>query len=221
MAVRHLIDQLEAMVRGAKETPILGGARLDRDELYDVIDAILAEVGAAVEYHDDRMIQRGGGIVQPLDELDDVIHGAKTVPLTDKVRLDRDATLALIARVRSGAAQDRILSRAEVAEVQVKLMAPARRLLDRLERLVRDAKSVPLTDQARIQREAAETILAELRKRATGPLLPHVDALDAAILNAAPVPLTDEVRIERSEFLTIIQQMRGAFPQGTPPAPTN
>jgi hypothetical protein len=220
MGLAQLADQLESMIREAKETRILGGARIDRDRAYDLIDQMRDQAAEAVRLDEDTFVRRGAGVLVPLDELDDVLHSAKSVPFTDSIRADRDELLEILGRVRRGATEDHVLTRAEAEQRPINRPKVAR-LLDGLDALVRNAKPVPLTSQVRLQKRAFGEIAGELRECGPPAMLPALDALDDTLQNALPVPLTDEVRVEGAGLSEIIQQMRAAFSQGTPAAPTN
>ncbi|HEX8084422.1 MAG TPA: hypothetical protein VF529_09040 [Solirubrobacteraceae bacterium] len=85
-----------------------------------------------------------------IDRIDDLIHNAKAVPLTDDVRVPAD---------RIGAALDALL----------KTLAPqleARDDIDahkRLAELVRNAKPVPLTGEVRLPKDEVYDLLDQLR----------------------------------------------------------
>ena len=86
-----------------------------------------------------------------IDELDDAVHDARPVPLTDQVRLPLDRLQAHVDTVRRHLDPD--LPRRLEAEL----------LLDRLDALVREAKPVPLTEQVRVDKGALYEILDALR----------------------------------------------------------
>ncbi|HEX8054372.1 MAG TPA: hypothetical protein VF517_15395 [Thermoleophilaceae bacterium] len=219
MSLHQLVDQLEAMIRDAKETPILGGARIDRESVYDLVDQMRASI-EFVLLDEDHGTYRGAGALVPLDELDTFMYDAKSVPLTGSVRVDRDRLLAIVGRVRQGAAQDRYVTREEFERTAVDPRR-ARTAFDRLDTLVRKARPVPLTTQVRLDKGAVAKVVEELRGWGPVALLPAIDALDDLLHNAHPVPLTNEVRVERATLSEIYQQMRAGFSQGTPPALTN
>ena len=220
MQLHHFVDQLEALVRAAKDVPVLGGARVDKQELYGVIDQMRESMGPVV-LDEDRVVYRGAGALQPIDELDDLIHDARPVPLTGQVRVDREKLMALVARVRAGAGQDRIATRAEIEREQRERQAAAGAALDRLGSVVEGALPVPLTSQVRLQPQAVREALTELHANAPAELLALAVELERLLDRAQPVPLTDYVRVERDKLQTNLEQMRAVFSQGTPAAPTN
>jgi hypothetical protein len=84
-----------------------------------------------------------------IDTLDDLVHNARTVPLTDQVRVERDELRQAVEQVHASLPPD-----AEAATADP---------LGRLDDLVAAAKPVPLTDQVRIDRDALYEALDGLR----------------------------------------------------------
>jgi hypothetical protein len=83
-----------------------------------------------------------------IDALDDLIHQAPAVPLTDSVRLDEDVLRVAVGRVRSEATK--LFGAEPEREGSVGELCGA---LDGLDELVGTAKTVPLTDQVRVNKE--------------------------------------------------------------------
>ena len=225
MGLADGIQRLERVIREARATPVIGGAMLEPLELQDMMDAIRVDLfEAARQLPDGRWVEKGPAAREAIDELSGVVHDARAVPLTGRVRVDRERALALVERMRAGAHQERIVDAPPPDPIDsASLMA----LLDRLDATLRKAKPVPLTDQARVEKEEVYDVLDRMRGAVPGvargapELLVPIDRLDDLIHNAAPVPLTDQVRVDRQEVAEIVQTMRAAFSQGTRAAPTN
>ena len=83
-----------------------------------------------------------------IDALDDLIHRAPAVPLTDSVRLDEDVLRAAVGRVRSEATT--LFGPEPERDGSISHLFGA---LDGLDELVRTAKAVPLTAQVRMNKE--------------------------------------------------------------------
>ena len=225
MKLVHLIERLEAVITDARETPLIGGARVDKSEAQGRIDAVRAELLSL------RRTLEDGRVVTPpvdariaLDELEELI--------ADRHRVNREHALRLVRRVRDGAGREEIVDPGAAPAYESQRLV---KLVDRLDAVVARARPVPLTTQVRITKDEAYDILDHMRaelagvvhaadepaKARLGELLPLIDELDDDIHNAAPVPLTDEVRVERGRISTILRQMRAAFSQGTLAALTN
>ena len=86
-----------------------------------------------------------------IDFLDDLVHNAKPVPLTDQVRLQRDELREAVAAIDAALAPD------------VRRRAEAEGLLERLEAIVEGAKPVPLTEQVRFDKDDLYEVLDALR----------------------------------------------------------
>jgi hypothetical protein len=83
-----------------------------------------------------------------IDALDEAVHDARRVPLTDQVRLDRGKAGVLLDRLR--------------------IALPSRpseliSIVDELDELIRRAKPIPLTDEIRLDREGVYDILDRMR----------------------------------------------------------
>ena len=86
-----------------------------------------------------------------IDYLDDLVHNAKSVPLTDQVRIDAHTLREAVDVVDAALPPD------------VRRRAEAVRLLERLDALVRDAKAVPMTSQVRFDKDELYEVLDALR----------------------------------------------------------
>ena len=80
--------------------------------------------------------------------------------------------------------------------------------LDRLDDLVRHARTVPLTDQVVLDPRAAAGLAHEIRAGAPSSAAMSVDALDRLIRGAKRVPLGDRIRIDREELYAATDAIR-------------
>jgi hypothetical protein len=86
-----------------------------------------------------------------IDTLDDLAHNARTVPLTDQVRMRPESLRAAVDDVVATLPDD------------LRRRAEAEGLLERLEALLREAKPVPLTHDVRFDKDALYEILDGIR----------------------------------------------------------
>lgn len=91
-----------------------------------------------------------------IDSLDDLVHNARAVPLSDQVRMPRGRLEAAVRDVYDTLP----------ADLPTRLEAEG--LLERLDTLARDAKPLPLTDQVRVDKDELYEILDAIR-RLVGP----------------------------------------------------
>jgi cell division septum initiation protein DivIVA len=105
-------------------------------------------------------------VLELIDKLDDLIHNARAVPLTDQVRIDREAIYELLDQMRSTIPEEVKQARWIVKERQ-EMLAEAKREAERIVGDARDKASQEASEQEvvkRAEREAAE-ILEEARQR--------------------------------------------------------
>ena len=105
-------------------------------------------------------------VLELIDKLDDLIHNARAVPLTDQVRIDRDAIYDLLDQMRSTIPEEVKQARWIVKERQ-EMLAEAKREAERLVADARDKAAQEASEQEvvkRAEREAAD-ILEEARQR--------------------------------------------------------
>src|SRR5829696_8064529 len=96
-----------------------------------------------------------------IDKLDDLVHNAKAVPLTDQVRIDREEIYDILDQMRATIPEEIKQARWIVKERQ-EMLAEAKREADRLinearEQAVRDASQTEIVKIA--ERQARETKL--------------------------------------------------------------
>ena len=99
-------------------------------------------------------------VLELIDKLDDLIHNARAVPLTDQVRIDRDAIYDVLDQMRSTIPEEIKQARWIVKERQ-EMLAEAKREVDRLlaearEQAVREASQTEIVKIAEHQAQAAQ-----------------------------------------------------------------
>src|SRR5262249_52629895 len=105
-----------------------------------------------------------------IDNLDDLVHNAKAVPLTDQVRIDRDEIYDILDQMRATIPEEIKQARWIVKERQ-EMLAEAKREQDRLlqearEQAVREAARTEIGNLA--VRQARE-VIDEPRRSCRGP----------------------------------------------------
>ncbi len=135
-----------------------------------------------------------------IDKLDDLVHNAKPVPLTDQVRVDREEIFDLLDQMRATIPEEIKQARWIVKERQ-EMLAEAKR---EAERTIKDARDqqASLVSQEEVTKQAerqAEEIIEEARAREREIRLGAEDYADE-ILN------TLEVNLEK--FLSAVQRGR-------------
>jgi hypothetical protein len=114
--LRDLMQRLDALVAGARSMPLVQGQLiLEREPVYYVLDGMRLSLPFAirdVRWFRQRRANDGdpplrGGEVESLDLLaeidavDDLVHTARMVPLTDSVRVRRDRLAPILDRMRA------------------------------------------------------------------------------------------------------------------------
>ena len=99
-----------------------------------------------------------------IDKLDDLVHNAKAVPLTDQVRLDREEIYEILDQMRATIPEEIKQARWIVKERQ-EMLAEAKRECDRIiqearEQAVREASQ---TEIVRLAERQAEDIVDDAR----------------------------------------------------------
>jgi F0F1-type ATP synthase membrane subunit b/b' len=135
-----------------------------------------------------------------IDKLDDLVHNAKAVPLTDQVRIDREEIYDILDQMRATIPEEIKQARWIVKERQ-EMLAEAKREVDRLlaearEQAVREASQ---TEIVKIAERQAEDIVDDARRRAREMRLEMEDWADNNLASL-------EVNLER--FLTAVKRGR-------------
>jgi cell division septum initiation protein DivIVA len=135
-----------------------------------------------------------------IDKLDDLVHSAKPVPLTDQVRVDREEIYDLLDQMRATIPEEIKQARWIVKERQ-EMLAEAKREAERIVKEARDQQQ-RLVSQEEITRQAeraAEEIVEDANTRAREIRLGAEDYADD-ILNTLEVNLT--------KFIAAVQRGR-------------
>jgi len=135
-----------------------------------------------------------------IDKLDDLVHNARPVPLTDQVRVDREEIYDILDQMRATIPEEIKQARWIVKERQ-EMLAEAKREAERIIKEARDQRE-RLVSQEEIYRQAeraAEEIVEEARDREREIRLGAEDYADE-ILN------TLEVNLQK--FLAAVQRGR-------------
>jgi regulator of protease activity HflC (stomatin/prohibitin superfamily) len=135
-----------------------------------------------------------------IDKLDDLVHNAKTMPLSDQVRIDRDEIYEILDQMRATIPEEIKQARWIVKERQ-EMLAEAKREVDRLlaearEQAVREASQ---TEIVKIAERQADDIVEDARRRAREMRLEMEDWADSNLASL-------EVNLER--FLTAVRRGR-------------
>ena len=146
----RLLEQLEQMARDAPPVRILGGVRMDKERVYDVLDGMRATIPEEIR------VQRGGApppaeaaLAIAVEDLDFLLRDAKAVPLSDYVRVDGAELRQAVAAVRAGAGEH--------------AGADAMTIIAQFEEIARGARTIPLASDVRVDRARADELLDQLR----------------------------------------------------------
>jgi len=135
-----------------------------------------------------------------IDKLDDLVHNAKAVPLTDQVRIDREEIYDILDQMRATIPEEIKQARWIVKERQ-EMLAEAKREQDRLlqearEQAVREASQ---TEIVKLAERQAQEIIDESRRQAREMRLEMEDWADGMLA-------TPETNLDKS--LTAVRRGR-------------
>ena len=135
-----------------------------------------------------------------IDKLDDLVHNAKAVPLTDQVRIDREEIYDILDQMRATIPEEIKQARWIVKERQ-EMLAEAKRECDRLidearEQAVREASQ---TEIVKLAERQAQDIIDDARRQAREMRLEIEDWADGILS-------TLEVNLDK--FLTAVKRGR-------------
>ena len=135
-----------------------------------------------------------------IDKLDDLVHNAKAVPLTDQVRIDREEIYDILDQMRATIPEEIKQARWIVKERQ-EMLAEAKREQDRLlqearEQAVREASQ---TEIVKLAERQAQEIIDEARRQAREMRLEMEDWADGMLA-------TLEINLDK--FLTAVRRGR-------------
>ena len=101
-----------------------------------------------------------------IDKLDDVVHNARPVPLTDQVRVDREEIYDLLDQMRATIPEEIKQARWIVKERQ-EMLAEAKREAERMIGEARDhaAREASQQEVVKLAERQAEDVLAEARRQ--------------------------------------------------------
>jgi F0F1-type ATP synthase membrane subunit b/b' len=117
-----------------------------------------------------------------IDKLDDLVHNAKAVPLTDQVRIDREEIYDILDQMRATIPEEIKQARWIVKERQ-EMLAEAKRECDRIlgearEQAVREASQ---TEIVKLAERQAQEIVDEARRQARETRLEMEDWADSIL----------------------------------------
>src|SRR5262247_209129 len=129
-------------------------------------------------------------VIVLIDKLDDLVHQAKAVPLTDQVRIDREEIYDILDQMRATIPEEIKQARWIVKERQ-EMLAEAKREAERIvkEARERQAQMVSQQEVTRNAERAAEEIIEDARGREREIRLGAEDYADE-ILNTLEVNLS-------------------------------
>jgi cell division septum initiation protein DivIVA len=135
-----------------------------------------------------------------IDKLDDLVHNAKTVPLTDQVRVDKEEIYDILDQMRATIPEEIKQARWIVKERQ-EMLAEARREAERIVQEAREHRDRLVSDEevTKQAERAAEDIIEDARAREREIRLGAEDYADE-ILNTLEVNL--------SKFTAAVQRGR-------------
>jgi cell division septum initiation protein DivIVA len=134
-----------------------------------------------------------------IDKLDDLVHNAKQVPLTDQVRVDKEEIYDILDQMRATIPEEIKQARWIVKERQ-EMLAEAKREAERIVKEARERQAQMVSQQVtRNAERAAEEIIEDARGREREIRLGAEDYADE-ILNTLEVNL--------SKFIAAVQRGR-------------
>jgi cell division septum initiation protein DivIVA len=135
-----------------------------------------------------------------IDKLDDLVHNAKPVPLTDQVRVDKEEIYDILDQMRATIPEEIKQARWIVKERQ-EMLAEAKREAERIVKEARDRQERLISDEevTKQAERAAEDIIEDARSREREIRLGAEDYADE-ILNTLEVNL--------SKFIAAVQRGR-------------
>src|SRR5436853_41155 len=143
-----------------------------------------------------------------IDKLDDLVHNAKPVQLTDQVRVDKEEIYDILDQMRATIPEEIKQARWIVKERQ-EMLAEAKREAERIVEEARERQDRMISQEeiTRQAERAAEDIIEEARAREREIRLGAEDYADE-ILNTLEVNL--------SKFIAVVRGGRDAMPVGDP-----
>lgn len=148
-------------------------------------------------------------VLELIDKLDDLIHNARAVPLTDQVRIDREAIYELLDEMRSTIPEEVKQARWIVKERQ-EMLAEAKREADRIVSEARESAQREVSQQEIVRKaeREAEDILEAARQREREVRLGAEDYADEVL---------GTLEVNLGKFMAAVQRGRERL-QGRPQA---
>jgi F0F1-type ATP synthase membrane subunit b/b' len=117
-----------------------------------------------------------------IDKLDDLVHNAKAVPLTDQVRIDREEIYEILDQMRATIPEEIKQARWIVKERQ-EMLAEAKRECDRILGEAREqaAREASQTEIVKLAERQAQEIIDESRRQARETRLEMEDWADSIL----------------------------------------
>jgi hypothetical protein len=122
-----------------------------------------------------------------IDRLDDLVHNAKAVPLTDQVRIDREEIFDILDQIRATVPEEVKQARWIVKERQ-EMLGEAKREVDRLLADARDqaGREASQTEIVQMAERQAQDIVDEARRAARETRLEMDDWADGILSTLEP-----------------------------------
>ena len=135
-----------------------------------------------------------------IDKLDDMVHNAKAVPLTDQVRIDRDEIYDILDQMRA-TIPDEIKQARWIVKERQEMLAEAKREAERIVKEARERQDRMISEEeiTKQAERAADDIIEDARGREREIRLGAEDYADE-ILNTLEVNL--------SKFIAAVQRGR-------------
>ena len=139
-------------------------------------------------------------VLELIDKLDDLIHNARAVPLTDQVRIDREAIYELLDQMRSTIPEEVKQARWIVKERQ-EMLEEAEKEANRILEEARDRAEGMAAEQEIVRRaaEQAASILDDARQQEREIRLGAEDYADEMLAN---------LEVNLGKLLTAVQRGR-------------
>jgi cell division septum initiation protein DivIVA len=143
-----------------------------------------------------------------IDKLDDLIHQAKAVPLTDQVRIDREEIWEILDQMRASI-PDEIKQARWIVKERQEMLGEAKREAERIVHEAREiaAREASQTEIVRLAERQAGTILEDARKREREVRLGAEDYADQILAT---------LETNLGKFLQAVQRGREQLAQGSP-----
>ncbi|HET8950416.1 MAG TPA: hypothetical protein VFN44_07890 [Solirubrobacteraceae bacterium] len=204
------IDALDDMLFDARLL-LTSQARVDREQLR-------AAVGRIRSSHDRQFAAQAAGdprivaTTRALTELEAIAADAPGIPLTSQVRVNVDAAIDKLDRLRE-ALPEAVRLTGDASEHSPRESGELLLAIDAFDDALHRARPVPLTNQVRLENADLdahlERLRAALRASATDrSATAALDVIAATVAEARPVPLTDQVRVAKPPIQRRLGELR-------------